>query len=128
MGISDSVRYPWAIVAPNGPAFAFSASTWIHWWSPVASANVSIRSWVISSQSPVPRCSPLAAGSSSRFAKVRMSVPRAACHIDHLAGDEAGLLAREVGDERGDVVGRADALHRGGGRGRLLFYLACHLH
>src|SRR5437879_5303651 len=24
---------------PNGPALARSGSTWIHWWSPVASAN-----------------------------------------------------------------------------------------
>ena len=30
-GSSDSVRYPWPIVVPNGPSFAFSGSTWIHW-------------------------------------------------------------------------------------------------
>ena len=38
-GSSDSVRKPCAIVVPNGPAAARSGSTWIHWWSLVASAN-----------------------------------------------------------------------------------------
>src|SRR5690349_1434704 len=38
-GSSDSVRKPWAIGPPKGPALARSTSTWIHWWSPVASAN-----------------------------------------------------------------------------------------
>ena len=28
------------MVPPNGPAAARSSSTWIHWWSSVASANV----------------------------------------------------------------------------------------
>ena len=37
---SESVRKPWAIGPPNGPSFARSGSTWIHWWSSVASANV----------------------------------------------------------------------------------------
>src|SRR3712207_7658100 len=36
-------RKPCAIVVPNGPEAAFSWSTWIHWWSSVASANVSMR-------------------------------------------------------------------------------------
>ncbi len=39
---------------PNGPVLARSTSTWIHWWSSVASANVFTRSWVISSQSLAP--------------------------------------------------------------------------
>ena len=43
---SDSVRKPCAIGAPKGPSFARSGSTWIHWWSSVASANVLMRSWV----------------------------------------------------------------------------------
>jgi len=30
-GSSDSVRKPCAIVVPNGPCFARSASRWIHW-------------------------------------------------------------------------------------------------
>ena len=31
------MRYPCAMVPPKGPAAARSGSTWIHWWSPVAS-------------------------------------------------------------------------------------------
>ena len=48
-GPSERVRYPWAMGPPKGlSAFARSASMWIHWWSPVASANRFTRSWVIS--------------------------------------------------------------------------------
>ena len=60
------------MVAPNGPVAARSGSTWIHWWSPVASANRSMRSWSISTQSEVPRSVPVAAATSSRLVKVRM--------------------------------------------------------
>ena len=35
----DSVRKPWAMVVPNGVAFARSGSTWMNWWSWVMSAN-----------------------------------------------------------------------------------------
>src|SRR5262249_47681194 len=54
-GTSDSVRKPWAIVLPPGISrLARSTSTWIHWWSPVASANLSIIAWstVIQSDGP----------------------------------------------------------------------------
>jgi hypothetical protein len=55
---SDRVSAPWATVPPNGPSFAArSGSTWIHWWSPVRSANVSIRAWSISCQPEVPSSS-----------------------------------------------------------------------
>jgi len=63
--VNASTRYPWAMVRPNGPSAARAGSTCIHWWSPVASAKVSIRSWVISSQRLWPRCEPTAARSSS---------------------------------------------------------------
>src|SRR5215211_7659517 len=44
---------------PKGLSFfARSGSTWIHWWSPVASANWFTCSWVISTQSLYPRCCP----------------------------------------------------------------------
>src|SRR5918997_1972941 len=46
---------------PKGPALARSGSTWIHWWSPVASANCCTRSWVTSSQSLSPTCCPTSA-------------------------------------------------------------------
>ena len=51
---SDIVRKPWAIGAPNGPALARSVSTWIHWLSSVASANLLIWSWVIVTESVGP--------------------------------------------------------------------------
>src|SRR6266550_3578990 len=54
MGSIDRVRYPCATVVPNGPFAAASGSTWIHWWSPVASAKRLICSCVISCQSLVP--------------------------------------------------------------------------
>src|SRR3954464_7361968 len=60
------------MVPPNGPALAFSSSTWIHWWSPVASANWFTRSWVISTQSVVPISSPAAASISSKVVNTRI--------------------------------------------------------
>ena len=66
------VRNPCAIVVPNGPAAAASTSTWIHWWSSVASAKASIRAWSISSHSLVPISDPAAAATSSSVVKVRM--------------------------------------------------------
>ena len=42
------------MVAPNGPAAARASSTWIHWWSLVASAKAVMRSWSMVSQSLVP--------------------------------------------------------------------------
>ena len=53
--ISDSVRKPCATGPPKGECFfAFSTSTWIHWWSPVTSAKVLIRTWstVIGAEAP----------------------------------------------------------------------------
>src|SRR5215469_341199 len=47
--ISERVKYPCATGLPNGDSRAMrSRSTWIHWWSPVALANLSIASKVIS--------------------------------------------------------------------------------
>ena len=60
------------MVPPKGPSLAFSTSTWIHWWSPVASANWSTRSWVISTQSVVPISSPAADSISSNELNTRM--------------------------------------------------------
>src|SRR5438105_7044412 len=57
-GSSESVRYPWPIVVPNGPDAARSRSTWIHWWSPVVSANESIRFCEISIQDEGPNSAP----------------------------------------------------------------------
>ena len=60
------------MVPPNGPAAACSGSAWIHWWSPVASANESIRAWSISIQSVGPSSSPIAASISAMVVNVRM--------------------------------------------------------
>src|SRR3954468_7848870 len=60
------------MVPPKGPVRARSTSTWIHWWSPVASANRSTRSWSMVTQAVVPSSSPLAAATSSRVLKTRM--------------------------------------------------------
>src|SRR5579859_2095793 len=57
-GSSESVRYPWPIVVPNGPDFARSRSTWIHWWSPVVSANESMRSCETSIHEEGPNSAP----------------------------------------------------------------------
>src|SRR6266540_1502891 len=121
IGTSDNVRYPCAIVVPNGPFAAFSGSTWIHWWSPVASANVSICCCVTVCQSLWPRCSPFAAANSSSPSKTRMltpfgrsegSVPGAAGDVHHLAGDERRLVADEERRHRGDVLRLARTPHR----------------
>src|SRR6476619_341745 len=61
------------MVPPKGPSFARSTSTWIHWWSPVASANRSTRSCSIVTHSEVPSSSPTAAATSSRVVNTRMS-------------------------------------------------------
>src|SRR5947209_10717628 len=50
---------------PKGLSFvARSGSTWIHWWSPVASANVLTASWVTSNHSLLPSSVPTSPGSS----------------------------------------------------------------
>ena len=46
------------IVVPNGPLRPRSGSTWIHWWSPVASANASIFSCGTSIQLDGPNSAP----------------------------------------------------------------------
>src|SRR4051795_12052743 len=57
---------PCAIGPPKGLcALARSTSTWIHWWSPVASAKRLTLSWVISNQSLVPSSVPMRPGSSA---------------------------------------------------------------
>src|SRR4051794_18837991 len=60
------------MVPPNGPAVARSTSTWIHWWSPVASANWFTRSCLIWIQSLVPISWPAAASISSKVVNTRI--------------------------------------------------------
>ena len=59
------MKSPCAIVPPKGVCAAFSGSVWIHWWSPVTSANWLIVSCVTSYQSLTPSSWPTAALTSS---------------------------------------------------------------
>src|SRR5579863_8022714 len=73
MGARLSERSPCAMVLPPGNnCFARSWSTWIHCSSQVASANLSMRSWVISIQSLVPTSVPTADLISSKPLNTRM--------------------------------------------------------
>jgi hypothetical protein len=63
-GSSDRVRKPWAMVVPNGPSAARCGSVWIHWWSPVASANRFTCAWVTSIQSVTATSCPMQAATS----------------------------------------------------------------
>src|SRR5580704_8383154 len=78
----DSVRYPWAMVVPKGPDAARSGSTWIHWWSPVASANRLTCAWSITCQSDHPRCWPDSLLSSSMLETVVVMTRHYAEHRD----------------------------------------------
>src|SRR5436190_21995126 len=63
------------MVPPNGPDAARSTSTWIHWWSPVASAKAFTRPWSTSSHSLLPSSWPLRPVSSSKSSRMRMGPP-----------------------------------------------------
>src|ERR1700742_304748 len=55
------------MVLPPGISFAArSTSIWIHWWSPVASANLLMRSWSIVTQSDTPTSWPTILAMSSK--------------------------------------------------------------
>lgn len=54
------VRFPWAIVVPNGDSrCARSTSTWIHWVSRVSVANRSMSSWLMTRHGVGPRMTPI---------------------------------------------------------------------
>src|SRR5215213_2641143 len=62
----QSVRFPCAIVVPNGlSVLARSTSTWIHWWSRETSANLLMSSWLTLRQSLGPSVWPTSSLSSS---------------------------------------------------------------
>src|SRR5207245_181328 len=66
------------MVLPPGISFlARSTPTWIHWWSPVASANLSIIAWVTVSHSDGPSSLPTCWSKSWGFSTLSMaSLPR----------------------------------------------------
>src|SRR5690606_9960674 len=119
MGSRDRVRKPWAMVLPNGPAAARSTSTWIHWWSPVASAKVLIWSWVTVCHGLCPRWLPCAAASAWMSANSRMRAAppshsgRHPTTRNRLVGMAWGLQYRPANGDGPD----APRLRGGGGRG-----------
>src|SRR5580698_1057564 len=58
------------MATPKGPPLARSGSTWIHWWSSVASANRFTRAWSTANQSDQPKCCPVRAWNSSALRTV----------------------------------------------------------
>src|SRR4051812_20116606 len=102
--------YPCAIGPPKGlSALARSTSTWIHWWSPVASAKRFTASWVTSYQSLVPSSWPTRPGSSAMVVVVVM--PRycqpgrsGRSAVEDVVG-EADLRAGDAGGERREHLG-----------------------
>src|ERR1700751_193601 len=84
MGARLRESSPWAIVLPPGSScFARSSSTWIHCSSQVASANLVMRSCVISIQSLAPTSVPIAALISSKPLNIRMVI----CSGSRVASD-----------------------------------------
>src|SRR3984957_19770402 len=87
---SERVRKPCPIGPPNGDSpVARSGSTWIHWWSSVASANVFTRSWVTSNHSLTPSTWPFSEGSSASVVVVllmRLSPSTVPARIASAAG------------------------------------------
>src|SRR6476661_7716399 len=110
-GSSDSVRKPWAMGPPNGPVLAFSTSTWIHWWSPVAWANRFTCSWVTVIQSLVATSWPTSAGRSASEAMVLMAplYGRAVRSVVQPATEHGSLLQVEFDAARRDVEQREAA-------------------
>src|SRR5277367_1095181 len=53
------------MATPKGPPLARSGSTWIHWWSSVASAKRLTRSWVMGCHSEKPRSLPTSSAKAS---------------------------------------------------------------
>src|SRR5271156_6502630 len=100
-------------MGPPISRLARSTSTWIHWWSPVASAKVLTRSWVTSSQSDTPTSVPTRRGSSAistasidvapSVRGARSDDPRAFLApigvADQPLVEFAGLVARQFGHE-----------------------------
>src|SRR5262245_30627590 len=63
------------VFPPGNSRLARSTSTWIHWWSPVASANLSIISWVTVSHSDGPSWSPMCVSRSFGVSRFSIAFP-----------------------------------------------------
>src|SRR6476619_2486200 len=114
VGISESESSPCAIVVPPGDSRAArSVSTWIHCSSPVASANLLMRSWVISIQSLMPTSVSTAPLRSLKSLNTRISLllwsdsqtsQESNCHFRHRGRDDKFGLS--IGDHVRDVDAR----------------------
>src|SRR3989338_3363160 len=65
------------VVPPGISRRARSTSTWIHWWSPVASANLSIAAWSTTIQSDGPSSRPTCCSRSLGYSTVSVVAMRA---------------------------------------------------
>src|SRR5829696_1028603 len=109
------------MVPPNGVSFARSGSTWIHWWSPVASAKASMSFWVTSCQSETPSSSPSACLSSSSPVMVRMAGTVSGHYRPLPGGPRDGTHARCAsagGGATRQPIPRRHVRRRGDARGR----------
>src|SRR5580704_4471489 len=111
-GIRDRVKYPWAMGPPKGPEAARAGSTWIHWWSSVASANRLTRAWSTVNQSDQPRCwSARAWNSSGLWTVVDMALnlmPAASAEPDPLVFAALGVQ-KEGEEDHGEEQGEGDS-------------------
>src|SRR5947209_20056957 len=78
--IDDRLRKPWAMVPPAVFFLARSASTWIHWLSPVHAANWSIMDWSTVTQWDLPRSWPM---KSLIAASVTFAIAIIRCSIEY---------------------------------------------
>src|SRR4030095_4169210 len=77
------------VLPPGISRLALSTSTWIHWWSPVASANLSIMAWSTVIQSEGPSSCPMCCCKSRGYSTV------------------SGFMGRLLGGEALALVGKA---------------------
>src|SRR3954451_887854 len=93
---------------PNGLSFfARSGSTWINWWSPVASANWFTRSWVISTQSLWPNSLPTRLCTPSRPSTIVCAMRPAPFDSTTLANSTTPATTREERVAPDRCAGRA---------------------
>src|ERR1700753_810295 len=112
------------VLPPGIICLAISTLTWIHWWSPVASAKALMRSWVISTQSDTPISCPASEATLSKVAVCVMTVllVNSAGFVGEAAHARLEAVHRAVLDaERGEMLRRAVEIvavgaERAGGR------------
>src|SRR6478609_5782510 len=109
-GARATVRYPWTMVVPNGPALARSGSTWIHWWSSVASAKRLTCCWVMVRHRLVPSSGWSAARVNRSVGRATWVVMAHALRDREILSGSRSVLA-EAFDDHGHAHAATDA-HR----------------